>query len=193
MSPRQGLDTATIIETAASMADELGMTEITLASLAKRLNIKTPSLYNHIEGLEGLKKLVALYGLKELRKVLAEQLNDQDKEQTVINMARAYINFARIRPGIYELTLQAPKHNDKESHEVGGEIVAMLLSVFKNYGLEDEAALHTVRCFRSALHGFASLEQNKAFGLLIDRDLTLKILVHSILSGIPSTKRYFAN
>jgi AcrR family transcriptional regulator len=167
------------------------MAQITLASLARALNIKTPSLYNHIEGLDGLKRLVALYGLEELQKILEKQVKESDKEATVREMARAYVDFARSRPGLYELTLQAPKHNDKESQEAGRAIVDLLLKVFKAYGLGDEAALHAVRCFRSSLHGFASLEQNNAFGLPMDLDLTLKLLVESFMKGIPAIKGFF--
>jgi AcrR family transcriptional regulator len=185
MSPRIGLDTATVVKTAALMADEQGLDQISLASLARRLNIRTPSLYNHIEGLEGLKRQLGLYGLEELLSELQQKSTGLDKEKTIRSMAKAYVDFARLRPGLYELTLQAPDQNDTEYQKAGKAIVELLLNVFKEYKLTDEGALHAVRCFRSGLHGFASLEQKGGFGLPLDLDVTFQLLIDSFICGIP--------
>ena len=58
MSPRPkvGLEINEILEAAGEIADVHGMREVTLANLAKKLNIRPPSLYNHFEGLGGLRK-----------------------------------------------------------------------------------------------------------------------------------------
>jgi AcrR family transcriptional regulator len=185
MSPRIGLDTNTIVQTAAKLADEEGMDQVTLASLARILKVRTPSLYNHIDGLEGLKRKLALYGLEELRLKLKQNLIKQDKEETIRSLAKAYVDFARSRPGLYELTLQATDHNDAEIQQAGKALVAILIDVFRDYDLLEDAALHAVRCFRSVLHGFASLEQKGGFGLPLDLDVTFELLVNSFLSGIP--------
>lgn len=50
MSPRIGLTLLKIVETAAEIADANGIQEVTLASLAQRLGIRSPSLYNHVKG-----------------------------------------------------------------------------------------------------------------------------------------------
>lgn len=50
MSPRIGLTLPKIVETAAEIADTNGIQEVTLASLAQRLGIRSPSLYNHVKG-----------------------------------------------------------------------------------------------------------------------------------------------
>lgn len=56
MTPRPGLDLDTILQATTKMADTQGIDEVTLASLAKTLNIRPPSLYNHINGLPALRK-----------------------------------------------------------------------------------------------------------------------------------------
>lgn len=50
MSPRIGLTLPKIVETAAEIADTNGIQEVTLASVAQRLGIRSPSLYNHVKG-----------------------------------------------------------------------------------------------------------------------------------------------
>ena len=55
------------MEAAAALADEGGAgEELSLARLAERLGVRKPSLYNHVEGLSGLRRELALMALREL-------------------------------------------------------------------------------------------------------------------------------
>ena len=56
MAPRAGVDRARVVEVAAKLADEVGLEALTLAQVAARLNVKLPSLYNHVDGLPGLRR-----------------------------------------------------------------------------------------------------------------------------------------
>src|SRR5215472_13481724 len=62
MPGRAGLDTATVVRAAAELADASGLDSLTLAGLAEHLGVRVPSLYNHVEGLPGLRRSLALYG-----------------------------------------------------------------------------------------------------------------------------------
>ncbi len=50
------VDKQLIIAEAAALANETGFFNVSLKLLSKRLNIKAPSLYNHITNLEELKQ-----------------------------------------------------------------------------------------------------------------------------------------
>ncbi|MDE6724974.1 MAG: TetR family transcriptional regulator, partial [Ruminiclostridium sp.] len=69
---RGDIDKGVIIKKAAEMANETGLDKITLKLLASKLNIKPPSLYNHIKGLEDLRKEVMLYGWRQLEERVIE-------------------------------------------------------------------------------------------------------------------------
>ena len=43
-----------VIQAASDIADEKGLNNVSLKVVAERLNIRTPSLYNHIENLDDL-------------------------------------------------------------------------------------------------------------------------------------------
>ena len=58
---RMGIDKNVIIYRAAQLANDVGVENITLKTLANNLDIQTTSLYNHIGGLDDLKKLM-IYG-----------------------------------------------------------------------------------------------------------------------------------
>ena len=53
------------------MADEVGLSQLTLAALAARLGVRQPSLYKHIDGMAGLHRSIALRAKAELADVLA--------------------------------------------------------------------------------------------------------------------------
>ena len=55
-----------MVQAAAALADTIGLEELTLADLAARLNVRVPSLYNHVAGLAGLRREIRLLALAEL-------------------------------------------------------------------------------------------------------------------------------
>lgn len=188
MSPRVGLDLTTILQAAIAIADTEGMEAITLATLARKLNVRPPSLYNHIDGLNGLRDKLAIYGLGQLYNQMADAAIGKSGDEAVREIGKAYIKFARLHPGLYEATLQAPTKENSEVQEAGGQIVELTIRVLKGYGLDDESSIHAVRGLRSILHGFASLEQKGGFGLPLDLDKSLQLLIDTFLAGIHAMK-----
>lgn len=188
MSPRVGLDVTTIMNTAIEIANKEGLEAVTLATLAKNLNIKTPSLYNHIDGLAGLREQIALYGLEQLYQQMADAAIGKSGDDAVREIGMAYISFARNHPGLYEATLKA-SDSDVDLQKAGGRIVELTSRILTAYNLEDEAVIHAVRGLRSILHGFASLEQKGGFGMPLDLDKSLQLLIDTFLAGIETMKK----
>lgn len=184
MSPRIGLDLQTILLAAAELADMHGIDGVTLASLANKLDIRSPSLYNHVNGLPGLRQKLAIYGLGQLLAVMTRAAVGRTKDDAVRALGEAYVSFARTHPGLYDATLRAPDPQDPDVQRAGGEIVDLVLRVLSAYGLENDAALHAVRGLRSILHGFVSLEQRGGFGLPLDLQVSLRLLIDTFLAGI---------
>jgi AcrR family transcriptional regulator len=191
MSPRPkvALDLETVIETAADIADQFGVQEVTLANLAKRLNIRPPSLYNHVEGLPGLRKELAILGLNKLYAELSATAVGLTGEKAIIQLSKTYINFARKHPGLYEATLLAPDPKDQDVQASGGKIVDLTINVLREYDLEGDSALHAVRGLRSILHGFSSLEQKGGLELALDLDVSLRLIIKAFLAGIGELKK----
>ncbi|HZH60894.1 MAG TPA: WHG domain-containing protein [Metabacillus sp.] len=187
--PRIGLDLKTILQAATVLADKEGLDAVTLASLAKKLNIRPPSLYNHVEGLGGLRKKLAVHGLEVLYDRLAKASIGKSKDEAVHSLSDAYIEFAREHPGIYELTLHSSDQEDQELQRVSRKIVELIVQILSGYGLEDDESIHAVRGLRSILHGFSSLEQKGGFGLPLNTDKSLHLLIDSYLAGIHKMKQ----
>jgi AcrR family transcriptional regulator len=64
--PRVGLTHERVVAEAAVVADEVGLESLTLAAVAKRVGVAIPSLYKHIDGLDALRRDLAVLGVREL-------------------------------------------------------------------------------------------------------------------------------
>jgi AcrR family transcriptional regulator len=188
MSPRAGLDTQTIVKAAAQLADETGLEGITLSALAGKLGVRSPSLYNHINGLEGLRVLLAIYGLEQLYIVMSAAAKGADSTEAVHAMGHAYVDFAKRHPGLYETTLRAPEGGNNQLEAASHTILSLIIDVLKPYGLGEEGTIHAVRGLRSILHGFASLEAKGGFGMPLDSDISLSRLIRTFIAGIKNMK-----
>ena len=63
-----------VIQAASDIADEKGLNNVSLKVVAERLNIRTPSLYNHIENLDDLLREVAHNGMRTMNQRMALSL-----------------------------------------------------------------------------------------------------------------------
>ena len=55
-----------MITTSARLSNEVGLNNLSLKMIAEELNIKSPSLYNHISSLDDIKEKLMICGWKEL-------------------------------------------------------------------------------------------------------------------------------
>ncbi|TJY42242.1 TetR/AcrR family transcriptional regulator [Cohnella pontilimi] len=184
MMPRAGLDTQTVLTAAAEIADTKGVEELTLATLAQKLGVRSPSLYNHVHGLPGLRNKLVIYGMNQMREAMARAAIGKSKDEAVRAIAEAYLEFVRRHPGVYEATNRYPDMNDPAVQKAAGEVVEVVIQVLQAYGLKDDTAIHIVRGFRSMLHGFASIEQQGGFGIPLDLNESFRMLVDTLLAGI---------
>jgi AcrR family transcriptional regulator len=184
MSPRMGLDMQTVLNAAAEIADQDGFDAVTMALVAQKLNVRSPSLYNHIEGLGGLRKSLAVYGIKAFYAWLLEAAGGEAGETSAYKFAEAYLSFVHHHPGLYQATLKPSEWSDTEARQISNDIINLALQALKGYNLDEESSIHAVRGLRSMLHGFASLKKDGGFGLPIDLKDSLRFNIDTFLAGL---------
>jgi AcrR family transcriptional regulator len=187
MSPRVGLDRTAVVEAAAILADEVGFEGVTLARLAGRLSVRTPSLYNHVDGLDGLRRELALLGTRELGFRIGRAAVGKSADKAVVAIAHAYRAFVKERPGLYAATVRSYRLSDPTDSELQAlerEIIGVVLDVFASYGLRGDDALHAVRGLRSVVHGFATLESAGGFGMPLEVDESFERLLRIFVDGV---------
>lgn len=183
---RRGLDRAAVIRAAAELIDTMGLEEVTLTQLASHLNVRLPSLYNHIAGLPGLRRELALFGTQEIVKRMGRVVMGKAGDDAIITLAHAYRAFIKEHPGLYAATLRAAAPDDRELQAASQELLDIMLRALSFYGLQDEDALHAVRAIRSIIHGFATLENAGGFAIPIAPDETFRRLISMFLASINS-------
>ncbi len=187
MSRRAGLDQQTVIEAAAELADRDGLAALTLAALAERLGVRTPSLYNHVAGLPGVSRDLALLGLRELSARLGRAAIGKSGDEAVLAMADAYRSFVREHPGVYAATVRSPRlidPHDRELQAAEAQLMAIVLAVLAAYGLEEDEAVRAARGLRSVVHGFATLEAAGGFAMPVEIDASFTWLTRVFLQGL---------
>lgn len=183
MARRPGLTNEVVVDAAIQLVNQSGVDNLSLAALAQQLNVRPPSLYNHIEGLHGLRQDITLKGLQQLTNVLQTAIMGRAGYDALVALASAYRQFAVENPGLYALTLRSTEQEGPELQAAGRAAVDVALAVFRGYGLEGDAALHATRCLRSALHGFVTLEAAGAFALVLDLTESFEHLLQTLDCG----------
>ncbi len=183
MSHRAGLDQSKIVEEAARLVDEEGIEQLTLGRLAERLGVRTPSLYNHVAGLPGLKHDLALYCLRDEMNQITRAAIGKSRAEAIFAFANAYLSYARMTPGRYALTL-APDPDDEEVQALAQQLVEVVQAVLAPYNLGAEDSIHAIRSLRSIVHGFILLDKASGFRMPVDRDASFRWLITIFIDGL---------
>jgi AcrR family transcriptional regulator len=178
--PRAGLTRDRVIEQAAAVADEVGLDNLTLAAVAQRCGVSLPGLYKHIEGLDAVKRDIALIAVRELTATLAAATVGVAGRDALRELAMAYRSYARSHPGHYSAILRAPPAGDSEYADAGAAAVSVIASALKGYQLEGSELIHAIRMLRAGFHGMVSLEEAGGFGLPESLDETYTHLVDAL-------------
>ena len=179
--PRAGLTEDRVVAEAELVADEAGLPKVTLAALAGRLGVRQPSLYKHIESMAGLHRSISIRAKKELADVLARAAVGRSRREAVQSMSHAYRTWALAHPGRYEALQHAPAKGDKEDEAVSDAFVELFADCLAGYDLGTDDAIDAIRAWRSALHGFVTLETGGGFGLPADIDHSFDRMVSGLV------------
>ena len=167
--PRAGLSEARVIDEAEQMADEVGLSSLTLAALADRLGVRYPSLYKHVDGMDGLQRSIAIRAKNELAGTLARATVGRARGDAIISLSYAYRNWALQHPGRYAAAQRVPTPGDTEAEAADWASVEIIGDVLAGYDLHGDDAIDATRVLRAALHGWVTLEATFVHPANIDR------------------------
>lgn len=184
MGRKAGITTADVTRAAAAIADRDGLAAATLTAVSDRLSIRTPSLYNHVDGLAGLRRLLALHAATALAEAFDAAADGGTAPERLRAIADAYRTFAVRHPGLYEALLPAPRPG--EDDELYAALAAPAMEVadtLVELGTPPRDAVHLTRVLRSLLHGFVHLETNGGFGMPLDVDDSFELAVDLMVAA----------
>jgi AcrR family transcriptional regulator len=173
---RKGLTPDAIVDVAGRVVDAEGTSALTLSRIARELDVKPPSLYNHIDGLDTLRRGVAMRAIGDLGSRLGAAAMGRAGIDALRAIAAEFRAYAVAHPGLYDLTVRA-EPDDEEYAAASLRSLEPVLAVLRGYDLGEDDAIHAARMLRAALHGFVSLESVGGFGLDVDVDESFTWLV----------------
>jgi AcrR family transcriptional regulator len=180
-----GLTLRDVVGAAAEIADARGWEAVSLASVAERLGIRSPSLYAHVEGLPGLRRELALHAAGEMAPALRAARGRRKGVEALRAMLRAYRRFARLHPGLYAAAQAAVRQEeDPELYRALAEVVVPVVEVLREAGVAASERIHLTRALRSALHGFVVLEHLGGFGMPESVDESFERMLDLMIAGV---------
>jgi AcrR family transcriptional regulator len=180
---RKGLTSDTIVDVAGRVVEAEGTAALTLSRIARELGVKPPSLYNHVDGLDTLRRKVAMRAIDDLAGRLGAAAMGRAGGDALRAIAAEFRAYAVAHPGLYDLTVRA-EPDDEDYATASLRPLEPVLAILRGYDLDEDDAIHAVRMLRAALHGFVSLESAGGFGLDVDVDDSFAWLVEHLADAL---------
>ena len=185
MGRKVGLTLDDVVAAAAAIADRDGLGAMSLRAVADDLGIKTPSLYNHVNGLAGMRRELALYGARHLAEVVSTARGEGEPAEIMRRSARAYRRFALKHRGLYQAMFPSPKPGqDDELYEAMAAPVAELAATLVAAGVSESDTVHMIRALRATVHGFIDLEMKGGFGMPEAVDVSFEKAIDVVVQGV---------
>jgi AcrR family transcriptional regulator len=181
---RTKIDHAAIEQAAAERVNLHGLASLTMSELASDLDVKAPSLYAHVTGIDEVKRMLALRGLAAMENFLARAALGKTTTDALRAMLFGYRDFVHDNPGVYEAMIASPPAGDETWLEAAERLQTTQAAVLSGFAFTSEEEVHVLRAVRSLAHGFAALESSGAFRRPIDVDESFGWLVDVFLSGL---------
>jgi AcrR family transcriptional regulator len=173
-----------IVNAALTFLDREGWDALTINALATQLGTKGPSLYNHVDSLEDLRRTVRMRVVGDIIEMLNTAGEGRTRDDAVMVMASAYRSYAHHHPGRYSAFTRMPLDgDDPEFTDATRAAAAPVIAVLASYGLDGEDAFYVALEFWSAMHGFVLLEMTGAMNG-IDTDAVFTDMVMRLASGM---------
>ena len=173
-----------IVNAALTFLDRDGWDALTINALATQLGTKGPSLYNHVDSLEDLRRTVRMRVVDDIIGMLNTVGDGRTRDDAVVAMASSYRSYAHHHPGRYSAFTRMPLGGDDPEYTAATRAAAQpVIEVLASYGLEGELGFFAALEFWSALHGFVLLEMTGVMDA-IDTDAVFTDMVLRLAAGM---------
>lgn len=157
------LNRPAVVAHAADLADEIGLAEVTITRLGRSLGIAPPGVYRHVTDVTDLRAAIGREAAREVAATLSVACAGLAGDAALAAVARTLRAWAAEHPGRWAALQIAPDPDDAEGQAAAGELLEVLASALRAYGLAGDDLTDAVRLLRSTLHGFIALEHGSGF------------------------------
>ncbi len=154
---RGQLSSTVVIRTAADLADENGLSRVTLSEVARRLGVQTPSLYTHVRDRAALLDGVHELALHELADRIAGAVAGRSGRAALVGLAEAQRRYAQQAPGRWA-SLIRPVGPDDPRSAAASRLFDLVVAVLRGYAIAEGELEHVTRFLDATINGFVGLE-----------------------------------
>lgn len=156
---QKGISKDIILAKAIEMIEKTENPTVSMRELAEALEIKTPSLYNHVKNMNELLTDVSRYAAEELKQAQLAAIKGKRRDEALFALASAYRSFAKEHKGLYKVTVSLPSLPEDVLTQTAAAIAEPIFLVLSKYNLSEEQTIHWQRVLRSIIHGFLTQEE----------------------------------
>lgn len=159
--------------------------------VARELNIKPPSIYNHISNNEELRICVAIEGWKKLYNYLiSSNLPCEKKEDSIKVLLNSFRKFAHENKDLYLVISNTSIDQTRlDFLEVSKKFFDLFDKILSQFNISKKDQIHVLRLLRSTSHGFIMLELQSQFELPTNINESYDFIIKSTLSFLENKKR----
>lgn len=188
--PRNGLNKERIVDSAVVYIEQFGVEHFSMRALAESWNVKTASLYNHVQSMEALLLDVCLRALQMQRKSAQDAIAGKCGAQSIRALANADRRFAKEHRNLYQLIMQMLGTRAEQLDLTAQYIVEPYFHVLEERTLTPSEKIHWQRVLRGIVHGFISQEEAGFFSHLhVDVEESFQIAVECYIDGLTQAEK----
>lgn len=179
---RERLTLPGVTRTAIGLIDGAGFDALSLSSLAAELGVRPSALYTYVDGLDGLRYVVAVASTENLSVAVRNAAIGTAGGRALDAIGGAYRGFALEHPGQFASTLLPPRAPNDDLARANHAVLDVFVLVYGAMGLAPDRARLAARSTRSAIHGFLALEHTA--GTTAEHDAEYRHLLETLQRGL---------
>lgn len=188
--PRKGLNRETIIDAAVELIEEQGNRAFSLNELARKLEIKPASMYNHIENMASLTGEVGYRIAGMIKQAELEAIADKHGDQALFALCDAYRAFAQQHMDLYKVIMGMQKDKNACTEAACGEMIEPILQVLSDYSITEADKMHWQRILRAMMHGFIAHEYAGGFRHFpVEENETYRRAIEAVILGLRTAEK----
>lgn len=159
MAQRRSLDLDKIIEKATELIRDQGLASTTLPVLAKKLGVRSQSLYHYVSGRKQLLSLVGASRIKVLNHELVENLMGLSGEEAILKFADVTRDFILNDPALSSILYHLNEYS--EDAAINQEILN-IISLGERLNLKKDNVI-SLHALIGAVLGYVFLDKSSSF------------------------------
>jgi len=128
--------------------------------IATDLISEMAAFFGEVDTVPQMRQALAIAGYHELQRLIEKAIEGKAKLDAVRSMAFAMRSFALGSPGLAVASFRNPDIGNPESQKAAGQLANLVLQVFGEAGIKEDAAKHAIRILKSIVRGFVMSEMS---------------------------------